>query len=193
MSYRRPICAAISLSIAFGLMPLRLDAASCNGIEFPPDLPVDGQSLVLNGMGLREATMLNLDVYVAGLYLPDRETRADAILDANPIWQVDMEFLRHVDAEDIREAWNEGLENNGAEMKAMADSIGALDALVRDLNAGDRLSFSHVLGKGLRVGMNDRDTLIPGDDFARAMLAIWLGPNPPDADLRQGLLGASCS
>ncbi len=29
--------------------------------------------------------------------------------------------------------------------------------------------------------------LIDGKDFARTVLAIWLGPNPPNEGLKQGL------
>jgi hypothetical protein len=34
--------------------------------------------------------------------------------------------------------------------------------------------------------------MIKGDDFATAFLSIWLGPHPPNADLKSGLLGGAC-
>jgi len=33
---------------------------------------------------------------------------------------------------------------------------------------------------------------IAGDDFARALFAIWLGARPPNAELKTGLLGGPC-
>ena len=32
---------------------------------------------------------------------------------------------------------------------------------------------------------------IPGEDFARALFGIWLGPKPPNPDLKSGLLGGA--
>jgi hypothetical protein len=37
-------------------------------------ITVAGKTLTLNGMGLREATILNIDVYVAGLYVEHPST-----------------------------------------------------------------------------------------------------------------------
>jgi hypothetical protein len=33
---------------------------------------------------------------------------------------------------------------------------------------------------------------IQGPDFAMALLSVWLGPKPPNADLKAGLLGGKC-
>ena len=33
---------------------------------------------------------------------------------------------------------------------------------------------------------------VDGADLAAAMLGIWLGPEPPNDDLKDGLLGGAC-
>ena len=33
---------------------------------------------------------------------------------------------------------------------------------------------------------------IKGDDFAKAFLFIWLGPEPPNPEIKSGLLGGAC-
>ena len=33
---------------------------------------------------------------------------------------------------------------------------------------------------------------IKGDDFAKAYLAIWLGGDPPNPEIKAGMLGGSC-
>lgn len=43
------------------------------GVTMRDTVTVANKQLVLNGMGLREATFLNIDVYVAGLYV-DRKS-----------------------------------------------------------------------------------------------------------------------
>ena len=41
----------------------------CKGVTFPEQARVDGTTLTLNGLGLRQATMLKVNVYVAALYV----------------------------------------------------------------------------------------------------------------------------
>ncbi len=33
---------------------------------------------------------------------------------------------------------------------------------------------------------------IEGDDFAKALLAIWLGGDPPNPEIKAGMLGGAC-
>ena len=33
---------------------------------------------------------------------------------------------------------------------------------------------------------------IKGDDFAKAFLSIWLGGDPPNPEIKAGLLGGAC-
>jgi Chalcone isomerase-like len=54
--------------------------ATCGGAEFPDSLSSDGVELLLNGLGVRKATFLNIEVYVAALYLPQKSTNAAQIL-----------------------------------------------------------------------------------------------------------------
>jgi hypothetical protein len=39
------------------------------------------------------------------------------------------------------------------------------------------------------VNGQPRGKPIPGDDFYRALLRIWLGDKPVDGDLKKGMLG----
>ena len=45
-------------------------AATLAGVTLPDTYTVDGKSLVLNGIGVRTLTIINVRAYVAGLYLP---------------------------------------------------------------------------------------------------------------------------
>ena len=55
---------------------------ACNNVSFPDQVQVDGTTLSLNGLGLRQATMLKVNVYIAALYVPKTSTDAGAILSA---------------------------------------------------------------------------------------------------------------
>jgi hypothetical protein len=50
--------------------------------------------------------------------------------------------------------------------------------------------MTYVPGTGTRLTVKGNDKLtIPGQPFAKALFTIWLGPNPPNSDLKKGLLG----
>ena len=54
----------------------------CHGITFPEQTSVQNSTLVLNGLGLRQATMVKVNVYVAALYVAQKSADANAILAA---------------------------------------------------------------------------------------------------------------
>jgi hypothetical protein len=186
-------CRAL-LSVAL-LVPFLGGAAprELAGVRMPTQVQVAGKTLVLNGMGIREATILNVDVYVAGLYLETRSSDAKRVLASAQIKRLELHFVREVTREQVIEAWNEGFGNNaGAQLPKLRARIRALDELMKDFRAGGTLTFTCVPGTGVQVeiGRELRGT-IAGDDFARALLSIWLGPRPPNAGLKTGLLGRS--
>jgi len=53
--------------------------------------------------------------------------------------------------------------------------------------------FSFKPGTGVQVSVNGvAKGTIKGDDFAKALLSIWLGPEPPNPEIKAGLLGGAC-
>src|SRR4051812_45530354 len=87
-------------------------AGELEGVKMPDTKIVAGKNLVLNGMGMREATMFKVDVYVAGLYLESPSQDASAILNSPGVKHVDLHFVREVEAKDIREAWSKSIREN---------------------------------------------------------------------------------
>jgi hypothetical protein len=164
-------------------------AGTKGGVSLPDETQVAGKTLVLNGMGIREATVFNVKVYVAGLYLPAKSTDASAILGQDQPWRLTSKFVRDVDREKMVDAWKEGFEKTGDE-KALGDRISKLTGFMQDLHEGDTMTYTYVPGQGTTVEINgSAKGTIPGADFAHALLSIWLGPNPPNASLKAGLLG----
>ena len=50
--------------------------------------------------------------------------------------------------------------------------------------------LDYLPGAGTRVTINqDNKGTIPGDDFNRALLRIWLGEKPADGSLKKAMLG----
>ena len=168
--------------------------AQCLEVKVPDSVKAGGADLVLNGLGIRKATFLNVNVYVAGLYLPQKSGDAGKIIGANEPWQLVLRFVRDVDASDIRDAWEEGFEKNaGDKLATLQPRIKTLNARMVDFKEGQYLSFTDDPAKGVAVDVNGASgAAIEGADFANALLSIWLGREPPNEDLKSGLLGGKC-
>jgi hypothetical protein len=168
--------------------------ADCIKVKIPDSVKASGTDLVLNGLGIRKATFLNVEVYVAGLYLPQKSGDPTKIIGANQPWQLVLRFVRDVDASDIRDAWEEGFKkNSGDKLVALQPRIKTLNARMVDFKEGQYLAFTEDPAKGVAVDVNGASGgAIEGPDFANALLSIWLGREPPNDDLKSGLLGGKC-
>jgi hypothetical protein len=169
-------------------------AKECLGVSFPDRMRVDGSDLALNGLGARKATFLKVNVYVAALYVGKTSRDPKALVAASGPDQLVLHFVRDVGVEDLTKAWNEGFERNSkSQVPALKDRIAKLNSWMSEMKAGQRLSFIHRPGVGIEVGVDGAAKgTIEGDDFARALLSIWLGETPPNPELKQGLLGGEC-
>jgi hypothetical protein len=170
-----------------------LAAAELAGVTLPDHVSATGRELVLNGIGLREATVLMVDVYVAGLYLPEKTSDAAAILKPDVPKQLVMHFVRSVGKEKLADAWIEGFAANAdGQGETVAAGLAKLNAAMRDVKKDDVIALTYQPGAGVSVTIGDKESaLISGDEFQRVLYAIWLGAKPPNVALREGLLGRS--
>jgi hypothetical protein len=170
-------------------------ARECRGINFPEQTQAEGSTLTLNGLGVRKATMLKVNIYVAALYVSRTSTDPAILLSVSAPTQLVLHFIRDVGANDIRKAWNEGFAENAKDrLSALQDRMAILDDWMTGMNVGQRLTFSFKPGAGVTVVVNGAAKgTIKGDDFARALFSIWLGDHPPNQELKFGLLGGACS
>jgi chalcone isomerase-like protein len=168
------------------------DARECEGVTLPNQVTVEGSALRLVGMGVREATVLNVNVYVAGLYLENPTRNATQVIQSAQKKRLILHFVRDVDASDIREAFTAGFSHAGGSA-ALRDRLSQLNRMMPAMQEGGRLTFTYVPATGLQVQVGARvKGTIPGEDFARAFFGIWFGSNPPNAGLKTGLLGGQC-
>jgi hypothetical protein len=104
--------------------------------------------------------------------------------------------LRELTAEQFAEGLVDGLRKNhtDAEYARLQPRIDEFKTALLSLrtaapNTVIRLEWLPGNGTRLLVGNEQRGRDIPGEDFQRALLRIWLGDKPVDSDLRSGLLG----
>jgi Chalcone isomerase-like len=194
MMKRAQFLAFVALVSAPFVMSAPVFGAECLEVKVPDSVKAGGADLVLNGLGIRKATFLNVKVYVAGLYLPQKSGDAGKIIGGNEPWQLVLRFVRDVDASDIRDAWEEGFEKNaGDKLATLQPRIKTLNARMVDFKERQSLSFTNDPAKGVAVDVNGASgAVIEGEDFADALLSVWLGREPPNEDLKSGLLGGKC-
>ncbi len=169
-------------------------AAQCLDVTLPDTITVAGDDLTLNGMGIRKATMLSVKVYVAGLYVTEKSSDGEHIAGANQPWGLSMHFVRDVEASDIQDAFDESFEDvAGDNLAALSDRIDALKAQVTDIAEGQVLSYTYDPAVGTVVDVNGTlGAPIEGADFAKTLLLLTIGSEPPNKDLKTGLLGGAC-
>ena len=189
----KPGLLAICLSVAVqcGLA----EARQCQSVDLPDRVQAGDSMLALNGLGLRQATILRVPVYVAALYMKTLSHDPNAILASGNPFQLLLAFVRDVGAADIREGWNDGFARNSmAQLPALRDRIQMLNGWMTNISSGQRMTFTFKPGAGVAVDVNGVPKgTIKGDDFAKAFLAIWLGPEPPNASVKSGMLGGQCA
>ena len=166
-----------------------LHAATLAGVTMPDTAQVGSANLVLNGIGLRTEFMVK--VYVAGLYLQQKSSDASAIIKAEAPKRIVMQFVHSASKSQMTNAFTQSFNDNTPDaMKTMKPDIdgflGALDAA----KVGDQMSFTYVPGTGTTFAINGQDKLtIAGPGFGQVIFAVWLGPKPPTAQLKKGMLG----
>ena len=194
MVVRTRLLTPIALASAIVLHAATAQGAECVGVQFPDTVKVGNSALVLNGMGLRKATFLKVKVYVAGLYLPAKSGNAQQIAAANQPWELVLRFVHDADSDDIQDAFEDGFKNNaGDKVAALRPRIDELKSRIVDFKVGNVLSYTYEPATGTVINVNGkRGAAIPGADFASALLALSIGPNPPNEDLKSGLLGGTC-
>jgi len=169
--------------------------AECDGVTAPDIVKIGGSDLVLNGMGIRKATLLQAKVYVGSLYLQEKSKDGGRILATDRPWQLVLRFVRDVDVADMRDALEEGLKRAaGDRLVAFSKRIEALKASkVASFKEGQYLSFTNNPTNGVAVDVNGAGgPTIQGADFSLALLSMWIGAEPRDVGLKAGLLGGAC-
>jgi hypothetical protein len=161
------------------------------GVAVPESVTLKNKALVLNGAGIRKK--LFMKIYVCALYLTAKRTAASEILADPDAKRIVMSFLyKEVGVERQVEGWNKGFRDNnsGEELKGLQDRINLFNSLFTTVRKGDVIRFDYMPEEGTQVWINDTlNGIVPGEDFFAALLKIWLGPKPAEANLKDALLG----
>ena len=183
------VCAVFILLLAGRSVTAREIA----GVNVLPTVSMDNEVLVLNGAGIRQKFFIK--VYVGALYLKAQRTAVNDVLNDPGAKRIVMSFLyKEVSTKKLVEGWNKGFTDNNKpeDLKLLQDRIDQFNALFNTVYKGDVIRLDYKPAEGTQVWINETlKGTVPGEDFFRAVLKIWLGPKPADENLKDAMLGNS--
>lgn len=185
----------IGLAGLMATLPVHAQPVEMEGQKFEPTVQVGGETLNLNGVGLRRRAIFK--VYVAALYVVEKNTNASRLINERRARRVSLRMLRDVDADSFIDSFNDGLKNNHTEaqltlLKAQIEALTATLKSIGEAKKGDAINFDYTPEGGTVISVNGqpRGNPIPGAQFFSSVLMIWLGEKPVDESLKKGMLGA---
>ncbi|MGR6874627.1 chalcone isomerase family protein [Pseudomonas sp. HK3] len=189
------LISAILLLVTSSLLMHNANAYEVADINLSEVVPANSErpELHLNGASLRELYLL-IETYVGALYLEKPSTNAQEILDSDThkrmVFHV---MMKRVGARRIANALQEALVMNVTkeQHKALSSEIEQmLSYFDGKMHRGEEAIFDYIPGKGTQVTINNQiKGLIPGKDYYRAMLSIWIGENPVGRSFKDDMLG----
>jgi hypothetical protein len=189
------VVTVLSLTAAsfLALGNLSAHAAEISGVKFADNAEVGGQSLLLNGLGIRYRAVFK--VYAAGLYLPKKSQDEKEVLAMPGAKRIHAVMFREVEGDVLGRLLMQGIRDNSTQAEAFrhVNSIGKLGQAFSErkkLVAGDNftIDFDPKLGPQIRVNGKAMVSQPSDPTFNSLFLRIWLGENPADHLLKKGML-----
>ena len=189
------VLALLYLAVATGIPAAR--AVDIEGVKIDDKVVLASgvPELVLNGAGVRHKFAF-IKVYIGSLYLTQRKNDNEAIFADPGPKRVSMNILSsEVTAQDLISSMNNALAVNLSphELALIEKRIRDLNTMmstVKAINKGSVVHLDYLPDVGTRVIVDGQERItIPGEDFFRAMLHIWIGNKPVDGRLRDAMLG----
>lgn len=175
-------------------LPIHGSAADVGGVKLDDTVRLANQELKLNGAGIRYKAIFK--VYVAGLYLPEKKSAVQDVLAAPGPKRVTIVMLRDVSNEELGRGFMSGIQQNSdknekAKLIMQLQKFGEIFASIPELKKGDVLTTDWIPGSGTVVHFNGKKVsdVLPDVAFYNALLKIWLGDKPVDAQLKPLMLG----
>lgn len=180
--------------LAWATLVSAAQAATLEGLRFDETTRLASHELRLNGLGVRAVFIFK--GYVAGLYLGEKASTGAGVLRQAGPKRLQMRMLMDVGADDIKKALVDGMRKNvgDAQWAAMRERVANFTRTIESIGqarVGDTINLDYVPEQGLLLAVNDvaRGPAIAGADFYNALLEIFVGEDPVDTRLRNGLLG----
>lgn len=178
------------LASALLLSTSTASAAEVGGVELLDTMNSQDQVLQLNGAGVRSKFFM--DLYVGSLYTVEQTEQASQVVDGDQIAAIRLNITSGmITSEKMTEAMHDGFNRaTGGDTTPIADSIKSfISTFAEPIQEGDQFTLVSIPGQGIISYKNGKElSTTSGETFRKAVLAIWLGNNPTDKDLKKEML-----
>jgi len=195
---RRTILLGATLVALLSTPLAQAQTTEVGGVKYEQSAQLGNAKLLLNGAGVRYKAIFK--VYTAGLYLGGKAATTEAVLAAPGPKRMHIVMLRDIDANELGKLFTRGMQDNAPReefSKSIAGTLRMADlfSAKKKLTAGESFSVDYVPGQGTTVLINGKASIEPikEPEFFSALIKIWLGHSPADAQLKEALLGKSAS
>jgi len=160
--------------------------------RFPVRIDHGDRKLHINGWGLCEWGIFGVDLYYCALHVESKSKSASTLLSKDQGYNIHLSFCRDLTRKQMRKAYRTSIEvNTGKDIKKYRERLDKLLAVMPAVDEGDNLHFCYLPETGMTVSLNGKSLVtIPGADWGKLFLRLYVGPKPPTKDLRKGLLGS---
>lgn len=168
------------------------NAAKVGGVELDESITVAGESLNLNGAGIRKKLFIKL--YVGSLYTASGAGAASEIVDADEVMAIRLNMLsdlltreKMVDA--LEDGFKKSTGGNTAPIQAGIDQL--IDVMPEKIKPGTEMTLTYEPGVGTHLMDGDNSiSVIEGLNFKQALFGIWLSDKPAQKSLKKAMLGS---
>jgi hypothetical protein len=175
--------------IGFSFASVHAQKRTTAGVTFPAKATINGKTLLYNGSGLREK--YTFDLYVAAMYLSRPSMDANKIINDDDEMGIHLELVSNkVTREKFVETVKEGFGKASHGKATSAEISKFMGFFTGEFKDGDKIHLEYTPGKGTSAIKNGKVLgTMPGLEFKKALFSIWLGNNPADKTLKNGMLG----
>ncbi len=181
------------LVVSLLLMSFSIVDKEIGGVVLPETLKAGDVTLKLNGAGIRTKYFIKL--YVGGLYLQEKTNDADEVMNSDKPMAIRLHVISSLITskkmeEGIRESFKQSMGGNSDPLKGEIEMF--IEIFKNEIEEGDTFDVVYVPGKGVQVYKNDvHITTVNNQKFKKALFGIWLGDDPIQKSLKDGMMGKS--
>ncbi len=164
-------------------------AVNIYDIELPETASVAGEKLFLNGYGLRKKYFFK--VYLGSLYTAEKVNKTTQVINQQGGKLIRMDFIySKVELHKIVGGFADGFKNNSPQLVGKDEAKKFLGLFNADFVEGDRVDLAIAADGTVSVTHNGQSLgSVTSPDLARGVLLIFLGQDPADEDMKEGMLG----
>jgi len=161
-----------------------------SGVNLPDSITLQDKVLSFNGAGVRSKFFI--DLYVGSLFTVGQVDQASKVIDSDQPAAIRLNITSGmITSEKMTDAMNEGFDRaTDGDPASIQESITEFIATFAEpIKEGDQFTLMSVPGEGIISYKNGKQLSVTrGETFRKAVMAIWLGKNPTDEDLKEDML-----